>query len=251
MFPLIETGVCSLSLVKRQMERIAYIETYAKDKGYGDNSILYALIRCLPARDALELLRRCYKDNPVLRDATLYVLDDLKGPSREEALEQLVEAIIQEFPELPANRRSSTFLCLGVLLEKVSDVTADRIMKFLLDSRYAAGRRKGLKLLRPEGVTRYGAYVERCAWEHREHVAVMLLITHYPVQYVHDRRQDFARILDAQWSLARLYLRAAEHDRRCVAELSKIDGITYAYVKAKLEEPLSLVEAQQLIEQNR
>ncbi len=79
----------------------------------------------------------------------------------------------------------------------------------------------------------------------------LALITHYPVQYVHDRRQDFARILDAQWPLARLYLRAAEHDRRCVAELSKIDGITYAYVKAKLEEPLSLVEAQQLIEQNR
>jgi hypothetical protein len=60
--------------VKRQMERIAYIETYAKDKGYGDNSILYALIRCLPARDVLALLCRFYKDNPVLRDATLYEL---------------------------------------------------------------------------------------------------------------------------------------------------------------------------------
>ena len=152
---------------------------------------------------------------------------------------------------LPANRRSSAFLCLGRLVEKVSEETADRIMKFLLDSRYAAGRRKALKLLPPKGVTRYGGHVERCAWGHGDHVAVMLLINHYPPQYVHDRRQDFVRILDAPWSLARLYLRAAEHDRSRVSELSEIDGITYAYVKAKLEEPRSFREARDLVEQNR
>ena len=233
------------------MNRIAYIRGYIERRQLGDNSILYALIRCLSLNEGLTLLHESYINDLALRDAVLYVLDDLEGKDREALIDSFSRGLIQDFAGIPANRRSSVFLCLGTLLNRVSDQVKHEIKVFLLSSKYAAGRRKGLKLLESDEVSRYRILIEQCSIQYGEYHASMLIVRRFSPEYVYENRQTLLRSINAPSAIARLYLRAAEFDSNCISELEEYDGITFAYVKAKRGEKIGKAKALSLLEEYR
>lgn len=233
------------------MNRIDYIENYIENKRLGDNSILYALIRCLDPKEKFDLFRQNYLRNYVLRDAVLYVFNELSEIDHVLLFNELVQSIIRDFPNLPANQRSSAIFCLGKLCQKTDSETRKQILNLLLTSKYVAGRRKALKLISEHEIVEFSSLIEACVWNHKDQVAIALLIKHFPAHYLYDKRDALVGMLDAGWALARLYIRASEYNASCISELKSLDGITYSYVMAKLGKQITQEEAEQLLEQYR
>lgn len=87
------------------MERIEFIEGYCEKDRIGDNSVLYALIRCLNVEDAASLLQRSLPGNLLLRNASLKIVIENCSESWKKIYNDLIEHIVETFPELPPNRR--------------------------------------------------------------------------------------------------------------------------------------------------
>jgi len=231
------------------MDRIKYIEAYCDKERIGDNSVLYALIRCLNEKDVVKLLQKSLTENLLLRHASLKVVLERSSESWTGLYDDLIEYIIRVFSDLPHNRRGSAFYCLGEIAKHAPPTSRALVMEFLLSSRYAVGRRKGLSILKIEEIPEFKNKIERCAFHYREQKAALLMIQNFAPKYLYERRADIMGLLDKGWAVGRLYLRAAEYDPQCINELRNIDGITFAYAKAKLNEILpedvmiSLVEA--------
>lgn len=230
------------------MNRIKYIEAYCDKERIGDNSVLYALIRCLDETDAVKLLQKSLTDNLLLRHASLKVVLERSSESWTELYDDLIEYIIKVFSDLPPNRRGSAFYCLGEIAKHAPPTSRAVVLEFLLSSRYAVGRRKGLSTIKTEEIPAFRNKIERCAFDYREPKAVLLMIQNFAPEYLYEKRADIMSTLDAGWAVGRLYLRAAEHDPQCINELRNIDGITFAYAKAKLNEILPEDELMSLVE---
>ncbi len=233
------------------MNRIKFIEHYSDGSRIGDHSVLYALIRCLDIDDAVRLLATSISGNLLLRNASLKVVLEYCSDCWAEIYETFLEGIIASFAELPANRRGSAFYCMGELARYAPSQSRAAILEFLLSSRYAAGRRKGLAIINEDEIPVFKGRLERCAFEYRERKAALLMIQYFTPEYLFDRRTDFLSILDENWAVARLYLRAADYHAACLEELRDIDGITYAYAKAKSNSRLHEDEVMSLVEEYR
>lgn len=77
------------------------------------------------------------------------------------------------------------------------------------------------------------------------------MIKYFKPEYLYEKRNEIINILDADWAVGRLYLRAAEHRSECIDELRNMDGITFAYAKAKLNERLPYDDVISLVEEFR
>ena len=231
------------------MDRIAVIEDYGEKARIGDNSVLYALIRCLDVDESVTLLRRSLSGTQSIRDASLKVVLEHASESWTDFHEKLIDDIIGGFEKLSPNRRGSVFYCLGELARVAPFNSRAVILRFLLSSRYAAGRRKGLSILESNEISAFRDDIERCALEHREFKALLLLVEHFEPKYLYENRRLILDIFDEDRGVGRLYLRAAEHEPACVEELREIDGIIFAYAKAKLNQPLSEDDAMLLLEE--
>lgn len=231
------------------MDRIKYIEDFCKKERIGDNSVLYALIRCLDVSDAVQILKRSFSGNLVLRDASLKIVLEHSSNNWLEIHDNLIRDIIREFAKLSPKHRGRAFYCLGELSQFAPSKTRQDILNFLLMSRYALGRRKGLKIITQAEISHFRKEIEKCAFTHGETKAVLILIQHSEPTYLYENRGKLLNILEEGWAVGRLYLRIAEYDPTCIDELRNIDGITFAYAKAKLNQALSSDEAMSLIEQ--
>ena len=93
------------------MERIEFIEGFCNKERIGDNSVLYALIRCLDIAEAVKLLQRSLSGHLLLRHASLKVVVESCSESWTKIYDDLIEYIIETFPGL--STKPSRF---GILL---------------------------------------------------------------------------------------------------------------------------------------
>jgi hypothetical protein len=233
------------------MNRIEFIEDYREKRQTADNSVLYALIRCLDATEVVGLLQKSVIDNPPLTNASLKIVAERCAESWTEIYDDLIADMIEAFPTLSPNRRGSAFHCLGELGGYAPSASRTRILDFLLTSRYAAGRRKGLSMLRVSEVAEFADRVVNCAFAHHESKAALLMIQHFAPEYLYEKRVDILRILDANWAVAKLYMKAAQYEPACVEELRAIDVITFAYTSAKLNQLLPDEDVTVLVDECR
>ena len=233
------------------MDRIKYIEAYCDKKRIGDNSIIYALIRCLDETDVVRLLQKSFTKNLLLRHASLKIVIEHCSESWKTLYNDLIEYIIKVFPNLPPNCKSTPIYCLGELAVYAPQTSRATVLEFLLSSRYAAERRKGLNIIKAHEISTFRDAIDKCAFGHREPKAALIIIQHFTPEYIHEKRADIMDILDAGWAVGRLYLRAAEHNPQCIEELRSVDGVTFAYVKAKLNEILPEDELMALVKEYR
>jgi hypothetical protein len=233
------------------MDRIKYIEEFCDKERIGDNSVLYALIRCLDVNDAVKILKRSFSGNLLLRDASLKIVLEHSSKLWAEIYDRLITDIINKFKKLSPKHRGRAFYCLGELAQFAPSKTREVILHFLLTSRYVAGRRKGLSIIDPAEISYFNKEIENCAFTHGDVKAGLILIQHYEPAYLYENRRNILKILDAGWAVGKLYLRAAEHAPACIDELRHIDGVTFAYAKAKLNQTLSSDEIMSLIEEFR
>jgi len=230
------------------MTRIEFIEEYSDSYHIEGTSIIPALIRCLDIEDAVRLLQSSLSGNLKLRNAALKIVVENSLESWTKIYDDLIEDIIKVFPQLPSNRRGSAFYCLGELGRNAPPQSREIILKFLLSSRYAGGRRKGLSIIDPNEIPIFENEIASCAFKYRESKAAFLMIQNFTPKYLYENREAILSILDAAWAMGRLYLRAAEYQPACINELREIDGITFAYAKVKLGQNLSIDDMKSLLE---
>lgn len=233
------------------MNRTEVIKEYAKRDTIGDNSILYALIRCLPADEATCLLLESIPGDLLLRNAALKIVLEHASENWSELFENLVDKIIEQFSVLPSNRKAAHFYCLGEFAEIAPSKTKNKIILYLLNSKFALARRKGLKLIQPTEVNLYKQQIESCVWNHEEFEALKIMVSFYPEDYLYENRSKLKELIQEEWLLGRLFLRISTVYPDCINELSIIDLATYAYVKAKRGIHLCKEEVENLIETYR
>lgn len=83
----------------------------------------------------------------------------------------------------------------------------------------------------------------------RDPDAALLIVEQFESAFLAKHLAELATDLDGRAGMPRLFLRVASEWPSVLAQLRKSDGITYAYVCARLSKGLSVVEATRLLKE--
>jgi hypothetical protein len=83
----------------------------------------------------------------------------------------------------------------------------------------------------------------------RDPDAALLIVDQFESAFLVKHLEELATDLDASAGMPRLFLRVASESPSLLAQLRKCDGITYAYVCARLSKGFSVVEATRLLKE--
>jgi len=86
-------------------------------------------------------------------------------------------------------------------------------------------------------------------WRDRD--AALLIVDRFDIAFLVEHLKDLASDLDGSAGMPKLFLRVASERPSLHAQLRKLDGLTYAYVCARLSKTLPVPVAKRLIEEYR
>lgn len=240
--------------MKLTVNRTKYIERLIEDGFYWERTTLIAaLVSCLDPQEACEILDLGFTQEPATRRAILRKIgrDVEHGP--QECHYNLIEQLIHASERLRYSKKNSCGYCLSFLYDYLSEDLQRTIVEFFLTSRYVNMRRRAYKKLRSNWDPEYLLQVSHAWAKHRDFECALLIAERFPLSYLQEHLTDLEQVLieENPRYLAKLFLRVGEVDSNKLERLASLDEITFAYVSAKLRQPLTAERALKIFESNR
>jgi hypothetical protein len=213
--------------------------------GLEDFGLTRAIVKCLDPRQAATLLGDEAGHSTRLRDAAVRkVLADIEVEFAAFHRE-LVERLLEQLQAAPATTRQGIAFCLSTLLHSLPDDLKFSVVRAFTESRYVGIRRRGYKALSREIIS--SPDIVRSVWlTSKDPEAAWLAARFLPMPQLLEHRAEIEAHLLEGWQISRLYLRLYEADPASLQDLLARDGISYAYVAAKLRRALVESEARDL-----
>jgi len=123
------------------------------------------------------------------------------------------------------------------------------IIQSFLESKELGIRRRAYKLMHEDWSPSWIADLERSWYEWHDRQCACIVVDHFESIFLINHIDALAKDLNDGAYLSRLYIRVVPDKPRFLTKLRKIDGITYAYVAARLEKRISSKEARNLLQQ--
>ena len=236
------------------MSRVKFIERLIEEGFYWERApLIAALVSCLDSEEACEILDLGFAQEPATRRAILRKIGRDIEYGVQECHYDLTAQLIQAFERLPYSKKNSCGYCLSFLYDYLPEDLQRTIIEFFLTSRYVNIRRRAYKKLRPNWGPEYLSQVSDAWAKHRDFGCALLIAERFPLFYLQEHLAELEQVLveENPRYLARLFLRVGEVEGNKLEHLASLDEITFAYVSAKLQRPLTKERALRIFESNR
>lgn len=211
-------------------------------------TVLTGLIQCLSAADSLELLIGGEVKDERLRGRLLARLCDCVHLELANS-SHLIDRLLDLLATTPYPRKNSFAYLLQQLYWSMPQTERRTIIQSFLDSKEPGMRKRGYKLMHEDWSASWITKLE-CSWHqwHDQQCACMV-VDHFEPVFLIIHIDELARDLNDGAYLSRMYLRVVPVKPTLLTKLRDIDGITYAYVAARLRKRISKKEARNLLQQ--
>jgi hypothetical protein len=239
---------------EKGVNRIQFITELIKSEFYWERgTLIAALVSCLTPEETCESLDLEFSQEPYIRRAILRKISRDMERGVQECHHQLIEQLIQAAQKLPYNKKNSCGYCLIYLYDYLPEEVQRAIIRFFVTSKYIVMRRRAYKKLRSHWSPEYQSLILD-AWEkHKDFECALLVAENFPLLYIEQHLAELEETLmkSGPRYLAKLFLRVGEADNSKLNRLANLDEITFAYVSAKLQRPLTEERALQIFDNNR
>jgi hypothetical protein len=211
-------------------------------------AILTGLVNCLSTADSFELLtRRGVRDDRLRRrlvDRLCESLDLEPGNSS-----HVIDKLLSSLPITPYPQKNSFAFLLQTLYWSAPLKKRRTIIQSFLNSKELSMRRRAYKLMQEDWSPSWITALERAWHEWHDQQCACMLVDHFEASFLVNHIDELATDLNDGAYLSRLYIHAVPAKPALWAKLRKVDGITYAYVAARLGKRIRNKEARDLLEQ--
>jgi len=237
--------------VLEKNRRLTYLhELTADGEVHANDYVVRALLFSLTPEEAVSFFDLNFNQHYTVRH---WLVEKISRDAEREVNDfhiDLAHELLDMVGQTRFPKRETCAFALGCLCKHMPGPLKNRIITELLSSPYSKLRLRGYKYLREKWMPEF---VDQIAenWERfKEEKSAWLIIEHASdIQLFSDYNEYIKHFNPFQRS--RLFLRLAQSNIEVVEELKAIDGISYAYVRAKLHKPLSSDDAKGLLKQNK
>jgi hypothetical protein len=237
--------------------RAEFLVRYWKEKCQASPStplrsaIAGGMVKCIGLDELVRLITADGRPDERLREKLLAHLLEEASRSQDVIYQTVVEKLLAVAPSLPHSRLVTVAYFLTRLYGAMSRDAQQRIVRFFLDSSKPSIRKRGYKLLGTDWHHDWQPEIQRF-WE-KEHEAdcAILIVDHFDPAFLVEHIDELTEDLPDAGSVARLYTRACTLAPRLLRKLWRLDGITYAYVSARLSRRITRSSARELLERFR
>jgi len=213
------------------------------------SAIAGGLLNCLPFDEVLELLLGESALDGRLHQKALgrivNAFDELPPAARSRAASRL----LQLAKGMPYPRRLTVEYLLELLYKQVSSPSRRFILRTFLQSRTRSRRKRAYRMMREDRRSRWKPMLAEAWRTWRDLDAALLIVDQFESAFLVEHVKELASDLDGGAGMSRLFLRVASERPPLLARLRKRDGITYAYVCARLSKGLSARAATKLLKE--
>lgn len=211
--------------------------------------VVNAYCYCLSPAHSVQLLKRIIIENLNMRNVALKkVCKDMETAFLRKH-ENLIVFLISEFEPSDPRKRQSLAYCLHILSNSAPPNVRHKVLGFLITSNYISVRRRAYRSLMEENAVPVDMVIT--AWQnYRDYECAWLIINKFSIQYLIENHVELSDFIQEPWRLSKLYLKIGAIQPKLLTKLKMRDGISYAYVMAKLSKNIPYKEALDIIENN-
>jgi hypothetical protein len=235
------------------MSQVQFINDLIESDFYWQRgSLVSACIACLSPEETCDFLDLGFNQTYQLRRAIARQIGRDIERQIEDCHFSLIRQLMHVVKDLPYNKKRGWASFLGVLLDYLPADLQREVIEFILASSYVIIRRKAYRKLASDWDAGYLPLIAD-AWEtHKDPRCAALIIDKFPLSFLQHQLVELEKALAklGPWYLSRLFLRVGAADFNTLERLLQLDEVSFAYVSAKLQRPLSEAQARQLFERN-
>lgn len=155
--------------------------------------------------------------------------------------------LLQLTTATPYTRRVTVEYVLELVYPQVPSPTRGLILRMFLDSHMRSRWKRAYKMMRQDRRIRWKPLLAKAwrTWRNRD--AALLIVDQFEGAFLVKHFDKLASDLDGTGGISKLFLRVASEWPSVLAKLRQYDGITYAYVCARLSTAITRTEAKSLL----
>lgn len=211
------------------------------------SAIAGGLLNCLSLDETVQLILAHSTIDHRLREKVLARLLDQVGIASLAARDSVLHELLDALADTPYPQKATVAYFLEFLYESMPPTRRRAIIRLFLLSPQRGMRKRAYKLLRRDWSTRWESDLQHCWEQWHESECALLIVDHFEAAFLIQQIDRLAEDLNNGAHVARLYLRACAIDSGLWTKLRKLDGITYAYVSARLFKNIPKRVARQLL----
>ena len=210
------------------------------------SAIVGGLLNCLSLTEIVHLIRDEVTMDDRLREKVLARLtDDVLNASSH--VSSIVQKLLKALEDNSHSKKSTAAYFLERLYDYLPSIRQRAIIYALLRSPQTITRKRAYRILLHNWHPAWKSEIQRLWNERHESECAIVIVDHFDPVFLVQHVEQLARDLDDKAQVARLYYRACTNDPGLLAKLRKQDGITYAYVSARLGTGISKGIARNLL----
>lgn len=211
------------------------------------SAIAGGLLNCLSLEETVQLILADTTMDHRLREKVLQRLSDEAGSAPLAVSDSIVHKLLGVIADIPRSQKAAVACVLERLYDSMPPARRCAIIRVFLQSPQHGMRTRAYGLLRRDWRSVWESDVQRCWEKWHESVCALLIVDHFDAAFLVQHNERLASDLRDGAHVARLYLRACAVDHSLLTKLRKLDGITYAYVSARLSKSVPRRIASQLL----
>ena len=214
------------------------------------SAIAGGLLNCLTLGEAIDLALAEPLPERRLREKLLKLLVERGQHEPSVVFDSAVENLIGAFVDSDYPRSETFAYFLERLCACMPRDGRRTIIETFLQSTQPRVRRRAYKLLLEDWTDEWKVAVEKAWAEWHESECALVIVEHFAPEYLVVHIDQLVDDLPDLASVGRLYLRACSNTPGLLRKLRQLDGITYAYVSARLSVPISSRVAGELLREH-
>ncbi len=171
--------------------------------------------------------------------------DELRPAARSKAAMRL----LQLANATPYPRRLTVEYLLELLYKQVPSPTRRVILRTFLQSRSRSRRKRAYGMMRGDRGSGWKPMLIEAWRTWHDLDAALLIVDQFESAFLVEHVNELASVLDGSAGMSRLFLRVASERPPILARLKNRDGVTYAYICARLSKRLSSRAATNLLKE--
>jgi hypothetical protein len=213
------------------------------------SAIATGLVNCLSGEECLQLIVSRAEIDERLRERLIGRLFESVANGPQKFSEEVLQTILDALATTPYPQKTTLAYFLERLYWSMPSKGRRTILKTFLNSPKRGMRRRAYKLMREDWSSFCKLHLKRRWKQWHEPESALMIVDRFEAAFLAKYIDQLAADLNDGAYISRLYIRACEAEPSLWKKLKKIDGITYAYVAARLGKTLRKATARQLIQE--
>lgn len=215
------------------------------------SAIATGLLDCISLEQAIHLIVSDIAIDPRLREKVLTRIANEAASVPRKVYDSIVRWLLDTVASDPHRRKVTAAYCLEGLYDCQSPTARKAIIHAFLQSPQRGLRRCAYRLLQRNWQPAWRSEIQRCWEQWHDLDCTHMIVEHFDVEFLVNHINQLTDDLNHGADVARLYLRACSFDAGLLTKLRKLDGITYAYVSARLSKTVPKRVASHLLRKYR